>query len=61
MKNKKIKNKKEATTGVECQNCKKLTGSNENHPCPYNQDINNDKEDNCNCCEACCQQCANDI
>jgi len=31
------------------------------HPCPYSEDINNDSETLCNCCEHCQSQCADDI
>ena len=35
--------------------------SGEIHPCPYNSDVNNDDSDVCFCCEACQQECADDI
>lgn len=31
------------------------------HPCPYKEDINNDSESLCSCCDWCKQQCAYDI
>lgn len=31
------------------------------HTCPYQEDINNDNEYMCNCCDYCTQQCMNDI
>lgn len=31
------------------------------HTCPYAEDIHNDSESLCNCCDACTQECANDI
>jgi hypothetical protein len=31
------------------------------HTCPYAEDINNDSETLCTCCEYCTQQCADDI
>lgn len=31
------------------------------HICPYAQDINNDSETLCDCCEGCSQDCADDI
>lgn len=31
------------------------------HTCPYNEDINDDSETKCNCCDDCMQQCCDDI
>jgi len=31
------------------------------HTCPYQEDINNDHEFKCNCCEDCEEQCCMDI
>lgn len=31
------------------------------HTCPYQEDINNDSESTCNCCDYCTYQCAMDI
>lgn len=33
----------------------------ETHPCPYQEDVNNDPSDHCNCCDACQQECCDDI
>jgi len=33
----------------------------ESHPCPYQQDINNDDAFECTCCEDCTHECAMDI
>ena len=30
-------------------------------PCPYYEEINNDHENKCNCCEECQYQCTMDI
>lgn len=35
--------------------------SGEMHPCPYQEDINDEHEDYCFCCEDCQQECADDI
>ena len=40
----------------ECKN-----PSSDEHPCPYQEDINGDFENNCFCCEDCQQECADDI
>lgn len=31
------------------------------HPCPYAEDVNNDSEMHCVCCDECRYQCAMDI
>lgn len=31
------------------------------HTCPFKEEINNDCESMCNCCEECMHQCAMDI
>ena len=31
------------------------------HPCPYQQEINDDSETLCNCCAECQAECADDI
>jgi hypothetical protein len=31
------------------------------HPCPYQEDINNDPSDCCSCCDKCQQECCDDI
>ena len=33
----------------------------EYHECPYDQDVNNNPDSSCNCCEHCTYQCAMDI
>ena len=43
-----------------CQRCSK-EGTNNLHSCPYDEDINGDYEDKCNCCEDCQHECAMDI
>ena len=47
---------------MECENfsCKK-EGTPEPHPCPYQWDINDNKEPYCNCCKECEGECAQDI
>ena len=36
-------------------------GTTELHPCPYQEDINNDPYFQCNCCADCIYECAMDI
>jgi len=43
-----------------CQNCQ-VKPSTDEHTCPYKEDINDDKESLCNCCEDCEHNCAMDI
>jgi len=31
------------------------------HPCPYDEDVNNNPDSSCTCCEECEYQCAMDI
>ena len=31
------------------------------HPCPYQQEINDDEGDSCTCCYTCRQECVDDI
>lgn len=35
--------------------------SEDEHLCPYKEDVNNDSETLCSCCDYCTQQCAMDI
>lgn len=42
--------------------CSKCSGQGrEDHPCPFNEDVNNDSTTLCNCCSECTQNCADDI
>lgn len=41
--------------------CKHEDRTEELHPCPFQEDVNNDPRDCCNCCEDCQYQCAMDI
>lgn len=43
-----------------CGRCNKNKAS-EWHTCPYNEEINEDYETQCNCCEECMSECADDI
>ena len=36
-------------------------GTDENHPCPFAEEINDNHEDVCNCCEDCQYECTMDI
>lgn len=31
------------------------------HPCPYDEDLHNDKRPTCNCCQACQDECAQEL
>lgn len=33
----------------------------EGHTCPFGEDVNDDHISLCNCCDYCCQSCADDI
>lgn len=44
-----------------CERCHKNPASNEVHSCPYNEDVNNDHEPCCTCCDDCMHECAMDI
>jgi len=37
------------------------TESHDEHTCPFSEDIHNDSETMCTCCEYCEDQCAQDI
>ena len=43
----------------ECR-CHEMT-EDDMHPCPYAQDIEDDNESLCNCCNSCTEDCALDI
>ena len=43
-----------------CQSCKKK-GSDDLHTCPFREEINDDSEILCNCCEDCTDECAMEI
>ena len=45
-----------------CDTCNSNKGTEFNHSCPYNSDINNDDSDDCcNCCDKCVNECCMDI
>lgn len=48
-------------TGIKCQGCNKMTGTEQLHSCPYASDIGNDDSEHCNCCPDCTHECAMDI
>lgn len=39
--------------------CKNI--ANEDHTCPYSEEIHNDHYSLCNCCDDCTRECAHDI
>ena len=43
-----------------CERCS-VNEACEQHPCPYAQDIHNDSNSLCGCCEDCYSECAQDI
>lgn len=43
-----------------CEKCNKNPG-NEPHTCPYQEDVNDDYETLCNCCDECMHECSQDI
>ena len=51
----------EDTGPPECQGGCGKPGEDEDHTCPYNEDVNNDSASTCNCCDDCAYQCAMDI
>lgn len=42
-------------------NCSCGAAGEPEHGCPYAEDVNNDSEKKCNCCDFCAEQCAMDI
>lgn len=45
---------------MKCEGCGKREGKKE-HTCPYVEDINNDSETLCNCCDECEVNCSMDV
>lgn len=43
-----------------CPSCEK-NNANELHTCPFKEEINNDSETLCECCDDCTHECAMDI
>lgn len=46
---------------VECTSCRCGEPGEDEHTCPFAEDINDDHESLCNCCAECQYQCAMDI
>jgi hypothetical protein len=44
-----------------CQKCSNNKGTTELHICPYQTEINDNFEWECNCCDSCFYECAMDI
>lgn len=58
----KVPDLEQATYDVLCfGHCRCGNPGTEEHTCPYAEDINNDSESLCNCCNECAGQCAMDI
>jgi len=51
----------EIKTDVDVEKCACGNLANEEHTCPYNEDINNDSITLCNCCDDCIDECSGDI
>jgi len=41
--------------------CENPVESDELHPCPFDEEINDNHDARCNCCEECTNECAMDI
>ena len=50
----------EQFNNVMCERCGENDAC-EPHTCPYSEDIHNDKETLCTCCEKCAHECCMDI
>jgi hypothetical protein len=50
----------EITTFITCPQCKSNNGQ-DDHTCPYSEEINCDSETMCNCCVDCEHECAMSI
>lgn len=48
-------------SGVQCTRCRNYNGTYETHGCPFDEEINGDYEERCNCCPDCTHECAMDI
>ena len=46
-------------TGIECPRCNEKTGVVDT--CPYDEDVYNNPESECECCPSCRYECAMDI
>lgn len=44
-----------------CEKCGKNAATLDEHTCPFKSDIHDDNETMCNCCNDCCQECADEI
>ena len=42
---------------AECERCHSDEGTEEKHPCPYSEEINDNHEPCCNCCADCQHEC----
>ncbi len=51
--------KQESEAGL-CSRCKKNPAA-EIHACPFQEEINDDHEEACDCCDECTQECLWDI
>ena len=44
-----------------CEQCEKIRGTKEQHPCPLEEAVNSKSENHCNCCSKCKRKCKKDI
>ena len=56
----KAKRKAKVVKSILCPRCNKNPAL-EDHTCPYAEEINNDYDSTCNCCEECAHEYAMDI
>jgi len=49
-----------ATCSALCGSCGKRPAT-DPHPCPFQEEINNNSETLCDCCDECAHECAMDI
>ena len=47
-------------TEIKCETCKTNLAK-EEHTCPFKEDVRNDCESKCNCCDACERECLRNI
>jgi len=50
----------EDSTFTKCGSCKR-NNANELHPCPFKEEINEDSESLCDCCDDCTHECMMNI
>lgn len=56
----KVEKEVEHIESIKCSRCNKNDAA-ELHTCPFAEDVNNDTETLCDCCEECTHECEMDI